>query len=178
MRSLSRFFYLLGALLLVAALFLTWQRSTPNRLSFATSSVGEEISVSTLKIPVRISIERLNISLPIIGTTLAGGKWTATDRGVSYLTSTPVPGEKGNSVLYGHNWPNLLGRLVRITPGDLIEIQLSDGSLRRFRVEFTTTVTPNQTHILAQTDDMRLTIYTCTGFLDRQRFVATAILEQ
>ena len=178
MRSLSKFFFLLGVLLIFSSAYLVWQRYTPTRLSFDTTAIGQGPRISLLNSPSRIRIERLKIDLPIIGTTLEQGKWQATDRGVSYLLSTPLPGEIGNSVLYGHNWPNLLGRLVRITPGDLIEIQLSDGSLRRFRVAYTTTVTPDQTHILAQTDDTRLTVYTCTGFLDRQRFVATAILEQ
>ena len=178
MRSLSKFFYLLGVMLIFFSAYLVWQRHTPTRLSFDTTSVGEGSHVSLLNSPSRIRIERLNIDLPIIGADLEQGKWKATDRGVSYLTSTALPGEMGNSVLYGHNWPNLLGRLVNIKPGDLIEIQSSDGSLRRFRVAYTTTVTPDQTHILAQTDDARLTIYTCSGFLDSKRFVATAILEQ
>ena len=178
MRSLSRAFYLLGAMLIFAAAYLTWQRFTPTRLSFATRSVGDRLTVPTEFSPVRLRITRLKIDLPVIPTALENGKWTATDRGASYLVSTPLPGGIGNSVLYGHNWPNLLGRIVRIKPGDLIEIQLSDGTTRNFRVKYTATVTPDQTHILAPSDDKRITLYTCIGFLDSKRFVVTAIMEE
>ena len=43
-------------------------------------------------------------------------------------------------------------------------------------IEYTQVVTPDQTHILAPSDDRRVTLYTCTGFLDRKRFVVTATL--
>jgi LPXTG-site transpeptidase (sortase) family protein len=177
MRNISRIFFFVGIVSIVAAGYLTWQRYTPSRLSFKTESVGSALAFVPATAPVRIDIERLGISLPIIPTELIGGKWNATDRGVSFLTSTPVPGEYGNSVLYGHNWPNLLGKLVRITPGDMIDIHLSDGSIRHFRVKYTMKVTPDQTHILESGNDTRITIYTCAGFLDRERFVAVALLE-
>ena len=96
--------------------------------------------------------------------------------GLSYLSSSPIPGEWGNSILYGHNWPNLFGPLKKIQKGDPVEVELSSGQTRTFEVVMTDTVTPNQTHILSKTDDVRLTLYTCTGFLDRNRFVVTARL--
>ena len=62
-------------------------------------------------------------------------------------------------------------------PGDRIEIAFSDGSIREFVVAYTTTVNPGQVEILKDSEDSRLTLYTCTGFLDSKRFVVTAKLK-
>lgn len=167
----------LGLSCLSVSGFLIWQRQTPQRLAFKLSELKTVTThSSTVDItPVVLSIPSLDIELPIIPTTLKDGNWQATGEGVSYLITSPPPGETGNSIMYGHNWPNLLGSLTRVKPGEIIRIDYSDGSARIFEVEFTSIVTPNQTHILNQTQDKRLTLYTCTGFLDTKRFVVTAI---
>lgn len=160
--------------------FLIWQRQTPTRLAFKLSELkSTDISTSSLdKNPTVLAIPSLNIVLPIIATTLKNSKWQATGEGISYLISSPQPGEIGNSIMYGHNWPNLLGKLPRVKPGQMINITFTDGSKKVFAIEFTSVVTPDQTHILNPTSDHRLTLYTCTGLLDRKRFVVTAILKQ
>jgi LPXTG-site transpeptidase (sortase) family protein len=119
----------------------------------------------------------LNIDLPLIPSNITEGKWETTDQGVSYLVSSPIPGEKGNSIMYAHNWASLFGNLPSILPGDLVQIQFSDGTAKEFEVKYTSTVTPDNYSILAPTDDKRITIYTCSGFLDSHRFVAVAILK-
>ena len=63
-----------------------------------------------------------SIDLPIYPASINGTSWETTTKGVSYLKNTPTPGEIGNSVMYGHNWTNLLGPLVRAKPGQKIEI--------------------------------------------------------
>lgn len=45
----------------------------------------------------------IGFDLPIVPAQIAGGKWEITKNGVSYLTTSPLPGSEGNSVLYGHN---------------------------------------------------------------------------
>ncbi len=171
---MSRFFFFLGVISLLAAGYLTWQRYTPTRLAFEGTVLPARTS-QTEVVPTSIEIEDLALALPIIGNELTGNKWPISDRGVVYLTNTPIPGEPGNSVLYGHNWSNILGRLTRIKPGATIDVGFSNGTRKRFIVRYTQEVTPDQTHILAPTDDTRITLYTCTGFFDQKRFVVTAI---
>ena len=170
---MSRLFFFFGIICILLSLYLVWIRYTPQSLAFNSLPPSTYTSTSQ-KTPVRIDIARLNISLAIYPMTQTRGKWMATDKGVAYLSSTPLPGERGNSVLYGHNWPNLLGHLVAIRPGDDIIITFSDGTTKHFQVAFTTTVTPDETHVLSQGQDSRITLYTCTGFLDSKRFVAVA----
>lgn len=171
-----RFFLILGVASLLAAGYLTWQRYTPTRLAF-DSMVLPAATSQTEVMPTSIEIEDLALALPIVGNELTGKIWPISDRGVVYLTNTPIPGEPGNSVLYGHNWPNILGRLTKVKPGATIDVGFSNGMRKRFIVAYTQEVTPDQTHILAPTDDSRITLYTCTGFFDQKRFVVTAVVE-
>ena len=117
------------------------------------------------------------MDLEIIPSKITNNTWEATSQGVSHLSSSPIPGEKGNSILYGHNWTNLLGNLTKIKPGAEINIILKNREKKIFIVEYVSIVGPNDTQILADTDDTRITLYTCTGFLDSKRFVVTALLK-
>ncbi len=125
-------------------------------------------------LPKRIKIPAVNIDLNIFPSTYKGHTWEYTDDGVSYLSNTPIPGAQGNSVFYGHNRPNLLGSLNKVNKGDYIEIDYSDGSTQKFEISSTFMVSPDQTHILNETDDSRITLYTCVGFLDLKRWVVVA----
>lgn len=170
----SKFLILSGLLLLLFGAYLVFQRYSPKTLEFSNLKSTQNVNLSV--VPVRITIPMLNIDNTIYGAKITNGQWETTDKGISYLLSSPLPGAAGNSILYGHNWESLLGKLVGIKPGDKIEIKMSNGKTRTFVVAFTSVVDPNETHILSQTKDNRITIYTCTGFLDSKRFVATATL--
>lgn len=177
MKIFSNLLLLTGGILLTLASFLIYQRYNPNNISFNISSVETgEFSPYKIVSPSEITIESQKIHLAILPTELDNGKWKTTSNAVSYLDSSPVPGEKGNSILYGHNWSNLLGNLPKVKVGDKITIKYSNGSEKSFSVMNTQVVKPNQTEVLDQTQDKRITLYTCTGFLDSKRFVVTAIL--
>lgn len=124
--------------------------------------------------PEKIKIPSIGVDLPVITSKMKNNSWETTAVGVSYLSSTPVPGESGNSVMYGHNWKSLLGSLPKVKPGQKVTVTMQNGENREFRVIYTATVSPNQISIIANTQDSRLTIYTCVGFLDSKRFVVVA----
>lgn len=173
---LAAFLTVFGLVCLVLTAFLFWQRTTPRRLSFNLKTPPPtEKAAHTLE-PKTLVIRDLGLELPIFPARVEGRKWKASTKGVSFLSTSPIPGKKGNSVLYGHNWPNLLGNLVKIKPGQEMEVWFNDNSIEKFVVKTTQIVTPEQTSILDPSDDKRITLYTCTGFLDRKRFVATATL--
>jgi LPXTG-site transpeptidase (sortase) family protein len=160
--------------------YAVFERNNPKRVAFTnvvTQANASEVHKEITALPTNIHIQSVNISLPIIPAKIANGTWELTTQGVSYLTDSPIPGEVGNSILYGHNWNNLLGDLPKVKPGDWIDITYSDGTSRHFEIEYTITVTPDQTHILAPSKDRRITLYTCTAFLDTKRFVAVALLK-
>ena len=172
--AISRTLIFFGILVLIFGGFLLFQRNTPQRLSFKNYQPASQIS--HVEQQSRMTIPSLNMDLEIIPSKITNNVWEATSQGVSYLSSSPIPGEKGNSILYGHNWTSLLGNLTRIKPGEEISINIKDKEKKTFIVEYVSIVGPNDTQILANTNDARITLYTCTGFLDSKRFVVTALL--
>lgn len=172
--SIPKILIFFGFLFLVFGGYLVNERYSPKKLEFKDFEASKTYSSQT--VPVRIIIPSLGIDSGIFPAQISNGNWEATTKGVSYLSSTPIPGGVGNSVLYGHNWPSLLGSLPKIKPGDEIVVILNSGQKKTFVVRYTSVVSPDQTDILKDTNDARITLYTCTGFLDSKRFVATAIL--
>lgn len=178
MRVLAGFFTIFGIVCLLASAYLIYEQTNPNNLAFPDFVQEEREGQNFGRIqPVEITLPTLKKTLPIFPEKVSKDTWQTSASGVSYLSTSPIPGEKGNSILYGHNWPNLLGGLSKMKPGDRISIAFTDGSVREFVVAYTTTVNPDQVEILKSSEDSRLTLYTCTGFLDSHRFVVTAKLK-
>lgn len=179
MKLLSKLFILLGVFCYLLGIYNIWLSVDPNRLSFSKYSYAQTKTSEKeeLSAPVEIIIKDLNIDLHLIPSHVVDNKWETTDIGASYLATSPIPGEEGNSIIYAHNWASLFGSLIYISPGDEIQIKYADGSQKIFVVKYTSTVTPDTSGILAPSNDRRITLYTCIGFLDSQRFVAVAILK-
>ncbi len=175
MKLISKILITIGVVSILIGSFLLWERNNPNRLAFAdyTSTNYKNSKV----IPVRIRIQTIGVDLPIVQSTIENNEWSTSKNGISYLVSSPLPGKTGNSVLYGHNWNNLLGNLNKAKPGEIIEIEYNNGSISIFSINTMGVVTPDQTHVLLPSNDVRITLYTCTGFLDSKRLVVTALLE-
>ncbi len=170
-RYFDTLFIGLGLFFLGFGCFLVWERQSPRQLVFAMPSDSSTVT------PIRLSIQSIDLDLPILSAPIQDGKWAITKDGVSYLSTSPLPGTLGNSVFYGHNWANLLGNLGQVKTGDEVIVSLSNGQVVEYRIHFISVVTPDETHIYQNTADYRLTLYTCTGLLDSKRLVVTAILE-
>lgn len=159
----------------ISAGFLFWQRYNPQRLAFALSNYSSQTSASSsTTVPKEIIIPAINLDLPIFPAKLEKDKWEATTKGVSWLSSSPLPGNIGNSILYGHNWPNLLGNITKLKPGQIIKIKFADGSTKDFVIDSTVSVSPKEVGILAPSKTAQITLYTCSGFWDNKRFVIVA----
>lgn len=126
--------------------------------------------------PIRLYIPNLAKSLAIEVGEVVNNRWSISQTGVSFYKDSAIPGSNGNSVIYGHNLKNILGDLPKLTSEDKIYVILSDGSFARYAVFNKKSISPNQVEILNQTQDSRLTIYTCSGFLDTARFAVIAKL--
>lgn len=173
---MAKILMIAGCICIIFSGYLFKERYNPVRLSIATyKKVDLKPASFEHKTPASIQITSLDIHLPLIPAKITTQGWETTSQGVSYLTTSPMPGLVGNSIVYGHNWPNLLGRLRDIQPGDTITVYYTDGTTTEFTVEKTAVIAPDQIGILDATEDTRITIYTCTGFLDSKRFVAVAL---
>lgn len=163
-----------GLIILLFSVFLFWQRYNPQRLAFAINDLPAQYDTGGTALPTEIIIKDLSLNLPVLPAKLEKGKWEATTKGISYLSSSPIPGTKGNSILYGHNWPNLLGNITKLKTGQIIKIKFTDGSVKNFIINSIVSVSPGETGILSPSLNSQITLYTCTGFLDNKRFVVVA----
>ncbi len=167
---------IIGVMCLIYAGALYAQRNSPTRLNFNKYDSQEPVIYDKIQ-PSRLIISDVGIDLPVVPSQIKDGQWETTNVGVSYLSTSPLPGDRGNSIMYGHNWTNLLGPLVRVKPGDTFTIEFTNQEKRTFTIAGVMTVSPDQTHILNPTNDRRITLYTCTGFMDSKRLVIVAVLQ-
>jgi LPXTG-site transpeptidase (sortase) family protein len=168
----SKLLIVLGVVCVLVAAYLFYLRYSSHPLTFEKAPKIEFSDKNNT--PKTLEIPSINVNLPIFSSVIKGTAWQTTTIGVSYLSTTPIPGTKGNSVIYGHNWTSLLGSLPKVKPGQNIFITMQNGEKKSFKIVYTAVVSPNQTYIIDNTKDTRVTIYTCTGFLDSRRFVVVA----
>ena len=146
-----------------------WQ--TPTQ---AEPQLNQEQTDKEAPKPAKIYIPKLERTLDVSDGFIKDNRWTVSQTGVSYLINSGRLGEPGNVVLYGHNTKDVLGSLWKVQAGDIVEVTDSEGNIHKFEIFERKEVKPNSVEILESTDDSRLTIYTCSGFLDTARFVVIA----
>ncbi|WP_344467956.1 class F sortase [Kitasatospora kazusensis] len=91
---------------------------------------------------------------------------------VDWYRNGPAPGQTGPAVLLGHldtrKGPAVFGRLLKLKPGDRIDIRRQDGSTVSYRVrelrEFPKSGFPTQL-VYGETDTAQLRLITCGGTL-------------
>ncbi len=177
MKLLSTLFVIIGLLLIIFGGYQLYLRENPHKLSFDNYTYASNQKAEEKQLPAQITISDVDIDVPVYPATVSNGQWPVIENGASYLATSPVPGEKGNSVIYAHNWKNLFGNLVNAKTGQEVLITYKDGSTKTFVITYTSTVSPTESTILAPSKDNRITLYTCTGFLDSKRFVVVALLK-
>ena len=158
---------------------MAYEQNAPQRLAFSQMPQFSDKHITNDieygHTPSGLIISSIHVWLPVYPSKINNGNWETSRKGISFLSSAVKPGETGNAIFYGHNWPNLLGNLGRVKPGDSIQIISVDGQTTTFIVSTIQEVSPNDVSVLSQTTDKRITLYTCTGFLDSKRLVVVAL---
>ena len=131
-------------------------------------------SAEPQKKPTKLYIPKIAKILYVSDGYVVDNRWAISETGVSYLVSSATPGQTGNSVIYGHNRNDILGYLPNVTTGDPVYVVLTSGDYIKYEVAETKVIEPTQVKMLNQSQDSRLTICPCTGFLDTARFVVVA----
>lgn len=172
----SLFLILIGFSFFAVAGFLKgYQEFQQKSLSFSAAPKFIE-KVEEGDLPNRIIIPKVSIDLPVFPGKVVDDKWEIAKEGVSYLLGTGIPGRKGNTVIYGHNKRNQFGPIRWLGKGNEIKVTNKKGKEFIYKVTETKIVSPQNIEILSSTQDSTLTLYTCTGFLDRERFIVIAKL--
>lgn len=178
---LSRILFSVSGISFFFLVVLSSLRYIPNNLEFKSYVENNNPTISANvqenQLPTGVAIPNISVWLPVYPALVNNSAWETTYKGVSYVTGSAIPGNKGNAIFYGHNWPNILGNLSSIQVGDTIEIVFANNTKKNFAVTTIQVVSPDVVSILDQTDDNRITIYTCIGFLDSNRLVVTAVAQ-
>ncbi|OGD89545.1 hypothetical protein A3F45_01440 [Candidatus Curtissbacteria bacterium RIFCSPHIGHO2_12_FULL_41_17] len=160
----------------LAVVLLTWGFLTFQSISIINQNInGSKNKVETVQKPSgrpqRLYIPKLSRIAAISEGQIVDSRFVVSETGVSFWPSSAIPPNIGNSVIYGHNRANILGGLPKVGRGDLLYVVLDNGQYVVYQISETKRVRPSQVEILNPSDDARLTVYTCDGFKDRERFV-------
>ena len=170
-------FYALGTLCLIYCIVAIALRYNPSRLSFVGYAPPKQTAQTrrtTQSSPNRLIIESASIDIPIMQTQTLDSLDVSINSAV-HMQQSPTPGAYGNSIVFGHNWNSILGNLTSVRPGDTITVHLDNGSREHFEVQAIDEVANDAVEVLGPTADKRLTIYTCSGLFDQNRFVVSSV---
>lgn len=115
--------------------------------------------------PNRLVIPDMLLNAPIFDGTVAT-QYRTLSRGIWRYPRTSQPGQQGNTVLIGHRFTytnprGVFYNLDKVKLGSVIGVYWG-GKLYRYNVSNITVVPPTDLSVQSQTNDTRLTIYTCT----------------
>lgn len=168
----AKFYFCLGMIFLIS--YLAYHIHSMAKLSFSKPIIPPPIPTRTSK-PAEISIDTVNINLPVYETTLSNNDiWEIAEDGVSHLDISGRPEENNTNILYAHNTNDRFGPLLWAKIGDPITITTRDNNNYSYIITDIQTVDPNQVDILTSHKDETLILYTCTGFADLKRYVVIA----
>jgi hypothetical protein len=150
---------------------------TPGPATPGPVPVAAPPGVAEAALPTRVRIPAIGVESPLValGLTADGALEVPTDFAVAgWFTGGSVPGAPGPAVLAGHvdsrSGPAVFYRLRELAPGDVVEVDRTDGSAARFRVErveqYPKGDFPTGT-VYGPAPGAQLRLITCGGIFDR-----------
>ncbi len=164
--------WLMGMGLGLALVVFSWHENKQIVYSQTREGVVEEVAKRSR--PVRLKIDKLSVDLPIEEGRVINDQWEVSEAGVSHWDQSVNPGEMGNVVIYGHNKNSLLGPIRWLEIGDRVEVINKDGEEFEYAVSEFMRVDNDDVSQIMPKDEEVLTMYTCDGFLDSERYVVVA----
>lgn len=158
-----------GALLIF--IFAVYRIYSLKRLSFGNPAAG---FIASGNRPTSINIPKVYLNLPITEANITDGTWEISPDGASHWNNSANPGEAGNIIIYAHNKTNLFGPIRWLSLGEKIIITDSNGSQHHYQITEITTVSPDQIDYIQPKNEETLTLYTCAGWWDNQRYLVVA----
>ena len=123
--------------------------------------------------PIRIVIPSVGIDVPVAEARVVNGYWEVSDVSASHGAGSAFPGTLGNTVIFAHAKEGLFLPLRNVKKTDRIYV-FTPNRWYQYRVESIVAVAPTETHMIRQTSDETITLFTCSGFLDTKRLVVRA----
>lgn len=178
--GLSIFKKTIGIVILLLGLFFIF---LPNILTlFPQESISTEpiladttFSQSSAEdqIPTRIIIPSVSIDLPITIAPLKNGYWIPSETTASFGEGSSLPTGNSNTVIFAHAREGLFLPLRNVKVQDTVYVMTAN-SYVSYTIDTITEVKPTDVYTVKPTDDKRLTLFTCSGFLDQKRLLVVA----
>jgi LPXTG-site transpeptidase (sortase) family protein len=123
--------------------------------------------------PISFAIEELGINLPIrdgVYNTQTND-WTLSGDAVFFAALTTEPNEaSGNTFIYGHNQPQVIGPMKDIAVGDIVTNKTSNGHTFLYEYVRDAIIAPTFTEVLREDPKTpQLTVMTCEGIWSETR---------
>jgi len=160
---LSKLLTIIGITLIATSLYMYYQKEAVSPVTIG-QILPEAASTQHLEETPVLRIRDASIFANIYKAETINGEWKTDARGVSM----------DNNVIYGHNWKSILGNLMTVKPGMIVEIVNPDSSVQKYKIATTQEIEPNKTEVVNNNPQSTLVIYTCSGTLDSKRFVVLA----
>lgn len=171
--SLGLALFVLGAILVFGGS----QNSNFENYTFANEPVEvrgfSPSDIDESNLPNKILIPDLSIELDIKRAEIINGYWEVHEDLAAWGEGSGLPGEAGNQVIFAHSRVGLFLPLKDVQEGMKVYI-LTQNDWYQYKVEEIKEVFPNETQVIAPTDDETLTLYTCSGFGDSRRLIVIA----
>ena len=171
---------LIGLLLIISGLLIasfSYQGDIDTSATFENEPVRIELTnnedLDEASLPVRIIIPELGIDLDVQESKIVNGYWEVPEDRAAWGEGSGVPGYAGNQVIFAHARDGLFTNLENIEKEMHIYV-LTDEDWYAYEVSEIKEVYPDQTEVIAPTDNERLTLYTCSGYKDSKRLIVVS----
>jgi|GEM_PF-617352 len=137
-----------------------------------TTSTPAAPAAAAIPAAPTISIPKISVNAPVVYATSNDENAILTDlqSGVVHYANTALPGQPGNSVIFGHssndwwepgNYKFVFVLLDKLVPGDTFSVNYN-AHRYIYQVASTTVVDPTDVAVLNQTPDPEMTLITCS----------------
>ncbi len=132
------------------------------------------IKEKAFELPTRVIVSKVGIDVEVTPSEIINGYWSVSDNSASYGKGSGIPGITGNTVIFAHARDRLFVNLRNVKKNDVIQILTKEKKFL-YKVTEIKEVNPNDTSVISETKTEKLTLYTCSGWLDEKRFVVIGI---
>lgn len=145
----------------------------PSEVALAKVAPRSQTVRFELPAPVRLEIPTQNIDLAVAEGhySSATGQWNLDKEKLLWMAKSASPASQaGQTVIYGHNTPLVLGKTSDLQPGDELILWFADGGQQKYRFREKQLVAPDQVEVLDyQATRHQLMLLSCDGEEDEHR---------
>ena len=116
--------------------------------------------------PVRLVIAAARVDLPVQEGHYnpADQSWSLSGTRVNFAVPSALPNDAGgNTFIYGHNYPYVLGRLPQLKVGDIAQVFTDNGYVFTYTYQTRQSFKPNDASVFRYQGPPILSVQTCDG---------------